>query len=409
LKVPVYIAKRYLFAKKTHNIINIISAISVGGITIGTAALIIVLSVFNGFENLVVSMFNSFNPDLRVTVNAGKNFHEEQIPLDKVYTIPGISNVTKVLEENALITYREKQYIATIKGVSQDIYKTSQIDSMIVEGDSRLESGPNNFALVGQGISYYLGLGVKDIENPLSVYVQRRFKGYQVDPLQAFNNLYIQPSGIFSIQQEYDQKYIIVPLRFVRELLENKTGLSALEIKLSPGANKNFVQSRLQKLLGRNFIVKDRYQQEEVMYKIMKSEKLAVFIILGFILLIAIFNVIGSLSMLILDKKKDMAVLQSLGASNSLIRQIFFLEGMMITLLGALAGLLLGGLVCWLQQWFGLLKITSGATFVVEAYPVKILFMDFVNVLIVISLIGFAAAWYPVKYISKKHLEARLD
>ena len=408
MKVSVYIAKRYLFAKKTHNIINIISGISVAGITIGTAALIIVLSVFNGFENLVVSMFNSFNPDLRVTVNVGKNFHEEQIPLDKIYSISGITHVTKVLEENALITYREKQYIATIKGVSQDIYKTSGLDSMIIEGDAKLESGTNNFAIIGQGISYYLGLGLKDYENPLSVYVPRRFKGYQMDPMQAFNNLYIQPSGIFSIQQEYDQKYIFVPLRFARELLENKTGLSALEIKVSEGANKARVQKQLQKLLGPSFSVKDRYEQEEVMYKIMKSEKLAVFIILGFILLIAVFNVIGSLSMLILDKKKDMAVLQSLGASNRLIRQVFFIEGMMITMLGALAGLLLGGVVCWLQLRYGWLTINSGSTFVVEAYPVKILFMDFVDVLLVITLIGFAAAWYPVKYISKKHLEERL-
>jgi lipoprotein-releasing system permease protein len=243
----------------------------------------------------------------------------------------------------------------------------------------------------------------------MSVYEPRRFKGYRMDPMQAFNNLYIQPSGVFSIQQEYDQKYIIVPLRFARELLENPTGLSALEIKMSGGANKSHVQQQLQKLLGAGFSVKDRYQQEEVMYKIMKSEKLAVFVILGFILLIAVFNVIGSLSMLILDKKTDMAVLQSLGASNRLIRQIFFIEGMMITMLGALAGLAIGGVVCWLQQRYGLLKISSGATFVVEAYPVKILFMDFVNVLLVISLIGFAAAWYPVKYISKKHLEARLD
>lgn len=408
MKVPFYIARRYLFAKKTHNIINIISGISVAGITIGAAALIIVLSVFNGFENLVVSMFNSFNPDLQVSVVTGKNFREGQIPFDKVYAISGISHVTKVIEENALITYREKQYIATIKGVSPDFYQTSRIDSMIIEGDARLESGDKNFAIIGQGISYYLGLGLNDFENPLSVYVPRRFKGYRLDPMQAFNNLYIQPSGIFSIQQEYDQKYIIVPLRFARNLLEDSTGLSALEIKVSEGADLSQVQQQLQILLGTGFAVKDRYQQEEVMYKIMKSEKLAVFIILGFILLIAVFNVIGSLSMLILDKKKDMAVLQSLGASNRLIRQIFFTEGMMITLLGALAGLLLGGVVCWLQLRFGLLTINSGSTFVVEAYPVKIMVMDFVYVLGVITLIGFLAAWYPVKYISKKHLEERL-
>ncbi len=409
MNISVYIAKRYLFAKKTHNIINIISIISVVGITIGTAALIVVLSVFNGFENLVVSMFNSFNPDLKVEVNVGKNFTEQQIPFDKIYVIPGVAHVTKVIEENALITYREKQYIATVKGVSQEFYQTSRIDSMMIEGSSKLESGPNNFALIGQGISYFLGLGLNDFENPLSVYVPRRFAGYRMDPMQAFNNLYIQPSGIFSIQQEYDQKYIIVPLRFARQLLEYKTELSALEIKLADGANSNNVQKQLKTLLGPSFSVKNHYEQEEVMYKIMKSEKLAVFIILGFILLIAVFNVIGSLSMLILDKKKDMTVLKSLGANNALIRKIFFIEGMMITMLGALAGLFIGGMIAWLQMRFGWVKINSGSTFVVEAYPVKIIFMDFVYVLLTISLIGFAAAWYPVKYISKKHLEARLD
>jgi lipoprotein-releasing system permease protein len=280
---------------------------------------------------------------------------------------------------------------------------------MIVEGDSRLERGNINFAIIGQGVSYYLGLGLNDYQNPLSVYVPRRFKGYQIDPLQAFNSLSIQPTGIFSVQQDFDEKYIIVPLRFARGLLDYKTELSALEIKLKSGAIPAEVQKQLQQLLGPSFAVKNRYQQEELMYKIMKSEKLAVFIILGFILLIAVFNVIGSLSMLILDKKKDMTVLKSLGASNRLIRLIFFTEGMMITMLGAVAGLIIGGIICWLQQRYGLLTINSGATFTVEAYPVKLLFMDFVYVMLVISLIGFLAAWYPVKYISKKHLEARLD
>jgi lipoprotein-releasing system permease protein len=379
------------------------------GITIGTAALIIVLSVFNGFENLVVGMFNSFNPDLKVEVRVGKHFAEDSLTLNKISAISGIGHVTKVIEENALITYRDKQYIATIKGVSRDFYQTSKIDSMIIDGSSKLESGQVNYAIIGQGISYYLGLGLNDFENPLSVYVPRRFTGYRIDPTQAFNNLYIQPSGIFSIQQEYDQKYIIVPLRFARQLLEYKTELTALEIKLADGANKAQVQHQLQSLLGPQFSVKNRFEQEEVMYKIMKSEKLAVWIILGFILLIAVFNVIGSLSMLILDKRKDITVLKSLGAGNLLVRKIFFIEGMMITLLGALAGLLIGGIISWLQFRYGWVKINSGSTFTVQAYPVNLLFMDFVNVMAIITFIGFAAAWYPVKYISKKHLEARLD
>jgi len=408
LKVPVYIAKRYLFAKKSHNIINIISAISVGGITIGTAALIIVLSVFNGFENLVVSMFNSFNPDLKVVAVAGKTFNEDDVSLKNISSINGISKLTKVIEENALVKYLDKQYICTIKAVSNDFKQTSQIDSMMVYGDALLERGDQNYAVVGQGVSYNLGLSLGDYENPLTVYVPRRFKGSSINPVEAFNSMLIQPSGIFSVQQEYDQKYMIVPLRFARELLEYDKQLSALEIKVNKTADPVRVQKQLQALLGDKFSVKNRYQQEELLFKIMKSEKLAVFMILSFILLIATFNVIGSLSMLIIDKRKDISVLKSLGASNQTIRNIFFTEGMMITFLGAILGLVIGGIVCWLQQTFGFISINSGETFVMEAYPVKILFLDFVYVLLVVGLIGFFAAWYPVKYISKKHLEERL-
>ena len=408
MKVPVYIAKRYLFAKKSHNIINIISAISVGGITIGTAALIIVLSVFNGFENLVVSMFNSFNPDLKVVAVAGKTFNEDDISFNKISTINGISHLTKVIEENALVKYLDKQYICTLKAVSSDFKHTSQIDSMMVYGDALLEQGDQNYAIVGQGVSYNLGLSLNDYENPLTVYVPRRFKGSTINPVEAFNSMLIQPSGIFSVQQEYDQKYMIVPLRFAKELLEYDKQLSALEIKVDKPADPQVVQKQLQTILGDKFSVKNKFQQEELLFKIMKSEKLAVFMILSFILLIATFNVIGSLSMLIIDKRKDISVLKSLGASNQTIRNIFFTEGMMITFLGALMGLVVGGIVCWLQQTFGFITINSGETFVMEAYPVKILPLDFVYVLLIVGLIGFFAAWYPVKYISKKHLEERL-
>lgn len=409
MKISVYIAKRYLFAKKSHNIINIISSISVGGITIGTAALIIVLSVFNGFEQLVVTMFNSFNPDLKVVAVAGKTFNEDDIAMKNIFSIKGISNVTKVIEENALVKYLDKQYICTIKAVSSDFHQTSQIDSMIINGDAILEQGNKNFAIVGQGVSFNLGLKLNDYENPMSVYVPRRFKGSSVNPVEAFNNLLIEPSGVFTVQQEYDQKYMIVPLRFARELLEYDKQLSALEIKIDKTSDAVKVQKQLQALLGDKYSVKNKYQQEELLFKIMKSEKLAVFLILSFILLIATFNVIGSLSMLIIDKKKDIAVLKSLGASNQTIRNIFFTEGMMITLFGALLGLILGGIVCWVQQTFGIISIKLGSSFMMDAYPVRILLLDFVYVFLIVCFIGFFAAWYPVKYISKKHLEERLS
>jgi len=408
LKISLYIAKRYLFAKKSHNIINIISAISVGGITIGTAALIIVLSVFNGFENLVVSMFNSFNPDLKVTAVEGKTFIEDDLVLKNILNIDGISHLTKVVEENALIKYLDKQYICTMKGVSNEFLMTSQIDTMIIGGEGILERGEQNFAIVGQGVSYNLGLNLNDYENPLVVYVPKRFKGTRLNPVDAFNSMLIQPSGIFSVQQEVDQKYMIVPLRFLRQLLDYDKQLSALEIRVENDAQVTNVQKEVQALLGENFSVKNKYQQEELMFKIMKSEKLAIYLILSFILLIATFNVIGSLSMLIIEKRKDIAILKSLGANNQTIRNIFFTEGMMISLFGALLGLFIGGAICWLQQTFGIIKIGQGSTFVLEAYPTKILFTDFIYVLLIVSFIGFIAAWYPVKYISRKHLDDRL-
>lgn len=403
-----YIARRYLFAKKSHNIINIISAISVAGITIGTAALIIVLSVFNGFETLVENLFNSFNPDIEITPVQGKTFSENSIPIEKLYTVDGVQKISGVLEENALVTYKEKQYIVTLKGVSEEFHHTSLIDSMIIEGSPVLETGGINYALVGQGIAYSLGLSLNDYENPLNLYVPRKNSGSRIDPLNAFNNLLIMPSGIFSIQQEYDQKYIIVPLRFTRELLEQEDALSALEVKLINTADKKAVQQKIKDIAGSSFLVKNRFEQEEFLYKVMKSEKLAVFIILSFILLIAIFNVIGSLSMLILDKKKDIEVLKCLGADNQRVRAVFFTEGMMITLGGAVAGLIIGGVVCWLQQSFGLITINTG-TFVVESYPVKMMAVDFLLVFITVGIIGLFASWYPAKYISQKHLHGRLS
>lgn len=354
-------------------------------------------------------MFNSFNPDLKITAASGKFFSLSETDSSKIYAIDGVDCYTGVIEENALIAYKDKQYIATIKGVSDEFNKSSLIDSMITEGDYFLKKGSANFAVIGQGISYFLGISLNDFENPLIIYAPRHFKGTRPDLLEAFNNLTIMPSSIFSVQQEYDEKYVIVPVRFARELFELPHQLSALEIKLKKNADSQKVQRQLQQLLGNQYVIKNRYQQEELMYRIMKSEKLAVFIILGFILLIAIFNVIGSLSMLILEKRKDIAIFKSLGAGNMMIRNIFFIEGMMITWLGAILGLLLGGIICWFQKTFGFLKIASSASLVVEAYPVRMMFSDFIYVLLLITLIGFIAAWYPVKYISKKYLAFRFE
>lgn len=403
-----YIARRYLFAKKSHNIINIISAISLGGITVGTMALIIVLSVFNGFENLVVTLFNSFNPDIKIAMVQGKTFHFSEFPYQNVKKIYGIENITGTIEENALVKYKNKQHIVTIKGVSDDFNKTSQLNKMIIDGNYELERGNLNFAILGQGVAYNLNLSLNDYENPLTVYAPKRLKGKKLNIEEAFNNYMIMPSGIFSIQQEFDSRYVIVPLRFARELFNYTDELTFIEIKLSKNADVQKVQNDIKKITGPGFIVKNRFEQEELLYKIMKSEKLAAFLILSFILLIAIFNVIGSLSMLIIDKKKDIAVLKSLGAENQLIRRIFMTEGVLITLAGAFTGLFLGGVICWLQMTFGFIKIPNAGSMVIDEYPVKMMIIDFVYVFLIVIVIGVIASWYPVKYISKKYLQEKL-
>ena len=410
MNLQFFIAKRYLLSKKTHNIINIISGISVAGITVGTMALIIVLSVFNGFESLVESLYNTFDPDLKITAGVGKTFNATDLPKAEILRIPGVVRYTEVVEENALLRYHSKQYLATIKGVSPEFEKLGGLDSMVVEGKPVLQRDSFNYAVPGYGIAYFLGIDLNIPTDLLDVYMPNRTGNVgNLSPEESFTSEPIMVSGIFSVQQDFDSKYVIVPLRFARMLTGYTNELTSVEIGIRPGTDVDLVQNKLAEMAGEKFKVKNRFQQQEVLYKIMKSEKLAIFLILSFILLIATFNVIGSLSMLILDKKKDIAVLRSLGANDRLIRRIFFTEGLLITFSGAVGGLILGFIVCWLQQRFGLLKLQTGAgTFVVDAYPVKMILSDFAVVFLTVSAIGMAAAWYPVRRISQRFLDQQL-
>jgi len=404
---PFYIAKRYFFSKRSHNIINVISVISIVGITIGTMALIIVLSVFNGFEGLVVSLFSSFNPDIEITVKEGKTFNSQEIQCKKIKKIPKIAYYTEIVEENVLLKYKSKQYIATIKGVGKNYQKMTRLDTMLIDGAFVLEQGKKNYAVVGQGAAYYLDINLNDFYNTISVYVPKRSKSVILSPLRAFNNENILTSGIFSIQQDIDLKYIIVPIRFARKLLDYTTEVTSVEIGLSPDADKDEVQQQIQKIVGNKFLVKNHFQQQELLYKIMKSEKMAVFLILGFILLIATFNVVGSLTMLILDKRKDISFLWSMGADSKLIKKIFLIEGLLISLSGTLLGLILGGIICWIQEKYGIIGI-HGESFILTSYPVNMQIMDFIYVLLIEFIIALVATWYPVRQISRKYLYKNL-
>lgn len=402
MNVPFYIAKRYLVSKKSHHIINIISGISVAGVTVGTMALIIVLSVFNGFEELVVSLFSSFNPDVQVTVTSGKTFHYDSLAGQKIRQLPGVAGMVEVIEENVLMKYKSKQYIVTLKGVSPEYVKLSGLDSMIQEGRFVLQEGKQEFAVLGYGVAYYLDANLNDYENPIGVYVPSRTGTPGAGLDQAFREEPIFPSGFFSIQEDYDVKYGLVPLSFMKRLLDYRDELTSLEVKAAPGADIPAIKAGIRQILGSGFTVKDRFQQQALLYKIMKSEKWAIFLILSFILLIATFNVIGSLSMLILDKRKDIAILQSMGASRRMVNRIFLTEGLLISFIGAVAGMVLGAVICYLQQRFGLIRLgAADSTFVVNSYPVSMQLRDFLLVFITVMLIGILAAWYPVYNIRK--------
>jgi lipoprotein-releasing system permease protein len=410
MNFPFFIAKRYLFSKKSHNIINIISAISVVGVMVGTLALIVVLSVFNGFEDLVKSLYNSFNPDLQITVKEGKTFDAINFPKNKIEQIPGVISYTEVVEENALLKFKSEQTIVTLKGVSKDFLIQNPMDSMLVDGEFILEQSNVNFAIMGYLVAYHLGIRINDFSNPLSVFVPKRTKKTITSVDQSFNSGFLVPSSVFSIQQEIDSRYIIVPIKFARDLLEYTTEITSVEIRLKEGANTEKIQKSVQSIVGDTFLVKNRYQQQELLYKIMKSEKWAIFFILTFIIIIAAFNVVGSLSMLILDKRKDIAVLFSLGADEKMIKSVFIREGILITLIGISMGLIIGFLLCFAQIQFGLIKLGGEAgAFVVSHYPVKMKLFDFAAVFGIVFIIGLGAVWYPVKQISSKYLQLRIS
>lgn len=403
MKLSIYIAKRYLFAKKSRNAINVISAVSVAGVAVGTMALIIILSVFNGLETLVTSIFNTFDPDLKITATEGKSFVPDTSKLKLLSAVDGVSCYSLSLEENALLKYDEKQFIATIKGVDENYSKVSGIDSTMYDGKFVLKTETGRpYAVVGIGIAQYLGLRINFV-NPIWIYVPSKKSENTVNLDEAFNNDYIFPSGIYQIEQDYDSKYLYLPLDFARNLIENENGVTSVEVKFSGTSDEKTVQKKVSGIFGPGYVVKNKYEQQELFYKVMKSERLAIFFILTLILIIASFNIIGSLTMLIIEKERDIEILKSLGADDSLIRKIFIFEGWLISIFGAFSGIILGFFVCWLQQTYGLVKL-QGETLIVDSYPVVMKLADFILVPATVLLIGFWAAWYPVRYLTKKYL-----
>ncbi len=395
------IARRYLFSKKSHNAINIISAISASGIAIGTMALIVVLSVFNGFENLISDMFSNFDPDLKITLVKGKTFQVDTEDFEQVRKLKSIAFFTEIVEENALLRFKDKQMPAKIKGVSPSFRQMSQIDQIIFDGKFELNDGAFERAVPGIGVASILGLGAHFID-PLYIYAPKRTSNINlIRPEKSFNQMATFVSGIFSVQQlQYDDQYVLVSINLARELFEYQNNtVSAIELKLNKNADSEIVKAEIIKLIGNKYQIKNRYEQQESFFKIMKIEKWITFLILCFILLIASFNVIGSLSMLIIEKKQDIETLRSIGANNLTIRYIFLFEGWLIAIVGSLSGIFLGSILCIAQEKIGFLKLGSG--YVVDSYPVVTNITDVLLVFITVLLMGFVAAWYPSRNLNR--------
>lgn len=406
-----YIAKRYLFSKKSHNAINVISGVSVCGITLATLALVCTLSVFNGFQDLVTTMFTAFDPELKITAVSGKVFDAQDNRIQSLKQMPEVEVFSESLEDNVMVQYKDRQAMAVIKGVEDNFNQLTAIDSILYgRGEMVLHDEVVAYAIPGIELVSILGTGVRFLD-PLEIYAPKRGSKISVtSPASSFNSDYLHSSGlVFAVnQQKYDASYILTSLMFARNLFQYDTEVSSVELKLTPDANINKVQEEIARLLGEDFLVLNRYEQQADTYRIMEVEKLISYLFLTFILLIACFNVIGSLSMLIIDKRADVVTLRNLGANDETIKQIFLLEGCLISFLGALIGVVLGVVLCLVQQEFGLISLGSGdsaGAFVVDAYPVNVQLTDVLLVLLTVLVISFLSVQYPVRYLSRRLLE----
>ncbi|MDB4533580.1 ABC transporter permease [Vicingaceae bacterium] len=381
--------------------INIISWISVSGIAVGTMALIIVLSAFNGLETLVENLYASFDPDLKITLVEGKTFEAKDFPKTKVLEIEEVAFYNSALEEVALIKYQDKQTVATIKGVEGSFYVMTGMDSMIIEGKVNHTNDAKNSLIMGWGIADQLSLFISQSVYQISIIVPKKGMKKGLTPGSEFNRKIANATGIYSVNPDFDSKYVVADLEFVQNLLKHKNRLSSVELALKEGADWEKVKDKVQKVVGDKYKVQTRFEMNELIFKTNKTEKWITFLILSFILVIASFNIIGSLTMLIIDKQKDVWILKTMGANNKVIRRIFFAEGMLINFLGAFIGMLLGGIICWAQTTFGLLELEHS---VIDIYPVELNVLDFVNVSIIVIIIGLIASWYPVRILTKKYL-----
>ncbi|MDO5665323.1 MAG: ABC transporter permease [Bacteroidia bacterium] len=404
MNLSYFIARRYLFSKKSHNAINVISIISVCGIAIATAAIIIVLSGFNGFGGIVEGMFNSFDPDLKITPKSGKVFDYHTPEFDKALRVKGIQVISESLEENALYKYDDRQMPVLVKGVSEEFRLVTDMNKLMVDGRFRLTEDVINYTTLGSGLAMTLGARAGFI-NPIKIYAPKRDVNINLaNPTAAFTPAEIMIGGVFTLNQpDVDEQMAIIPIGLARELFRYNNEVSSLDIKLNSDASVKKVKSEIEKILGADFFVENRFEQQKESYRMLQIEKWVSFLILSLILLIAVFNIVGSLTMLIVEKKEDIKSLKNMGADNRLISRIFLYEGWLIAFFGIISGLIVGLLICWLQQNFGLLRLSSTpGAYIVDAYPIIIMFWDVVLVFMIVSSISLLAVYYTINNLKKK-------
>ncbi len=402
MNLSFFIAKRYLISKKSNNAINIISWISIVAIALTTGALVVVLSAMNGLTGVVADLYNAIETDLKITsVNSKYIKNKEEIE-KKIKSISEINGVSYSLEENALIKLDDKQAVITVKGVDANFKNLTKFDTVVNEGVYRFEYNNQFYGVFGKGIANKLGINVNDFISPISIYAPKRGKFEGINPEDAFNKITISPGGVFSLNDDFDYKYVLIDLSEAQSLFDCKDEVSVIELNITDKSKLNAIQEKLQTLLGNDYLVKNRYQANDVLFKTLEIEKLWVFLILAFILVIATFNIIGSLTMLIIEKKKDIKTLYNLGADQQFIKSIFMKEGFLITFVGAMSGLFIGLIICLIQQKFHV--VTFDDQYVIPYYPIIMELKDFVWILGVVMIIGFLAALYPVRVFTKNDL-----
>ena len=394
MHLPFFIAKRYLFAKKSHNVINIISTISACGIAIGTMTLIIILSVYNGLQGLITEIYSTYEADIVIAPVEGKSFSPSGEAFEKIRNDLRIANFCEIVEENVFIRYGNQESIATVRGVDSVFVTATKLKERIIDGKFSLYLGEVPEAIMGQVLAYNLGAKIHFIE-AVELYFPSRYRPISmINPTSSLNIEKVYLSGVFKIEQEYDSRYIFVPISVVRDLLEYEDEVTSVELHMASGVEAGDIKANIKNLLGESYYVKDRYEQNEALYKMMRSEKLAIFIILFFVIIIITCNLFGSLSMLVIEKRDDVQTFRGLGASDGLIKRIFIIEGWLISLIGVAAGLVLGLLFCFAQQIFGIIPMPGN--FIVKSYPIVVNIWDVLITVCGIGLLGLIVSCIPM-------------